>query len=241
MADLKLSEDGLYYWDGSRWISTLSPDGRSRWNGSAWVPAATMPPAGGPAYSYHQQPATVRVPTPWTKPMQYLVAAWYVVSGLYALSLPFWMSSVMTQAMNQSFQRQAQVNPNVSPPPPELINSMTSMMSGILWVSAIVGFAICAVLVIGALKRWTWIFWVVLVLLGLSTLALPFNLVSALAGSTYAANLYGLPSWSTWLSVAIGIPSAALFVWMLVALVRYGPWATTKTSPWAASAPAPTS
>src|SRR5216683_2443487 len=42
MADMRLSDDGLYYWDGSRWISTLSPDGRWRWNGSGWVPADAM-------------------------------------------------------------------------------------------------------------------------------------------------------------------------------------------------------
>jgi hypothetical protein len=236
---MRLSEDGLYYWDGRQWISTLSPDAHSRWNGYAWVPVASMAPIAAPAYAYYHQPVAVRVPTPWTKPMQYAVTAWYALAGLYAVSLPFWMSGVVTQAFNQSFQRQAQLDPNVSPPPPELVSSMTSMISGIFWASVIIGVAICAVLVIGALMRWTWIFWVVLVLLGLGTLALPFNLISAVAGSTYAASLYGLPSWTTWLSVAIGIPNAALFVWMLVALIRYGPWATTKTSPLAATAPAP--
>jgi hypothetical protein len=241
VADLKLSEDGLYYWDGRQWISTLSPDGRSRWNGYAWLPIASMAPAGVPAYPYYRQPATVHVATPWTKPMQYVVAAWYALAGIYALSLPLWMSGVMTQAFNQSLQRQSQVNPNVSPPPPELINTMTSMMSGMLWASATIGVAICAVLVIGALKRWTWTFWVVLVLLGLGTVALPFNLISAVAGAAYAANLYGVPSWTTWFSVAIGIPNAALFVWMLIAIIRYGPWAQTKTSPWAATAAVPAS
>jgi hypothetical protein len=235
MGDLKLSEDGLYYWDGRQWISTLSPDGRSRWTGNAWVPVAPM---AAPAYAYYQQPATVRVPTPWTKPMQYAVAAWYLLAALYGLSLPFWMSGVMTQAFNQSFQRQAQLNPNVSPPPQEFVSSMSSMMSGILWASAIIAVAVCAVLVVGALRRWTWIFWVVLVLLGLGTLALPFNLISAVAGSSYAASLYGLPAWTTWLSVAIGIPNAALFVWMLVGLIRYGAWATTKATA-AGTVPAP--
>jgi hypothetical protein len=239
VAELKLSADGLYYWDGRQWISTLSPDGRSRWNGYAWVPVAPM---AAPAYPhYYQQPATVRVPTPWTKPMQYVVAAFYVLSGLYALSQPFWMSGVMTQAFNQSFQRQAQLNPNVSPPPPEFVSTMTSMMSGILWASAIIGVAIFAVFVIGALNRWTWIFWVILVLLGLGALVLPFSIFTALAGYTYAGSLSGVPSWTAWVSVAFGVPGAALFVWMLVALIRYGPWATTKTTASAGTAPAPAS
>jgi hypothetical protein len=241
VAELRLSEDGFYYWDGRQWISTLSPDGRSRWNGHAWVPAAPMGPMAAPVYPHYQQPATVRVPTPWTKPMQYAVAAWYALSGLYVVSLPFWMSGVMTQAFTQSFQRQAQANPNVSPPPPELIGSMTSMMSGAILAAAVIGVAICAVIVIGSLMRWTWMFWAVLVFLGLGALGLPINLYSALAGSTYAGNLYGLPSWTYWLSVGVGIPGAALFIWMLVALVRYGPWATTKTTAWPGTSPAPAS
>jgi hypothetical protein len=241
VAELKVSEDGLYYWDGRQWISTLSPDGRSRWNGYAWAPVASMAPVATLAYPYYRQPATVRVPTPWTKPMQYAVAAFYGLSGLYTLSEPFWMSGVMTQAFNQSLQRQAQVNPNVSPPPPEFVSSITSMMSGMIWVAAIFVVAICAVIVIGALMRWTWMFWVVLVLLGLGALVLPFSLFSALAGNSYAANLYGLPSWTTWLSVGFGVPGTALFVWMLVALIRYGPWATTKTAAWAGTSPAPAS
>ena len=35
----------MYYWDGQRWVSTLSPDRRQRWNGSSWEPVV------GPAYA----------------------------------------------------------------------------------------------------------------------------------------------------------------------------------------------
>src|SRR5260370_25320751 len=132
------------------------------------------------------------------------------------------MSGVMTQAFNQSFQRQAQLNPNVSPPPPEFVSSMTSMMSGFLLSAAVIGAAICAVIVIGALMRWTWMFWVVLVFLGLCTLGLPINLFSALAGSTYPGSLYGLPSWTYLLSVAVGIPVWMFFHGSLGALYRTG-------------------
>jgi len=47
------------------------------------------------------------------------------------------------------------------------------------------------------------------------------------AGST-SINPFSLPGWISWLSVALGVPSTALFVWMLVAVVRYGPWAMTR-------------
>ena len=235
MSDLRLSADGLYYWDGQKWVSTLSPDGRFRWNGNAWVPIAGIPP---PGYVQYQQPHSVHIPTSWTRPMQIAVAAWYVLSGIYALSLPFWLSDTMTRAMNQSFQRQVQLNPGATPPPPEFINAVTSAMSGVLWVSAIIGAVICGVAVIGAWKRWTWIFWVILILMGLGAVSLPFNLASALVGTRYSSS-FGMPSWSVWLSVVYGIPGAALFAWMLIALIRYGPWATVKNVDVAASGAAP--
>lgn len=237
MSDLKLSDDGLYYWDGQKWVSTLSPDGAFRWNGSAWLPvAATVMPA----YPQYQQPASVRVPTQWTRPLQYAVAAYYALSAIYALSLPFWMSGTMSQIMNQTFQRQAAQYPQVSPPPPELISTITTMMTGVLWVGALIGIAISAVAIIGALKRWTWIYYVILVLLGLGAISLPLNFAGAVGGSS-PLNPYQLPTWISWLAVVFGIPGAALFVGMLVALVRHGPWATTKKVEWPAPAtPAPT-
>src|SRR5260370_934399 len=121
--------------------------------------------------------------TAWTNPMQYAVAAWYAVSSLYALSIPFWMSGTMSQMINQSIQRSTAQNPEVSPPPAEVVSSITTMMSGVLWVAAIIGVVFAVVVIIGALARWTWMFYVVLVLLGLGAISLPFNIIGALAGS----------------------------------------------------------
>jgi hypothetical protein len=224
----QVSPDGMFYWDGQRWLSTLSPDGRSRWNGTAWVPTghAYGPPA------YQATVRTSREPTSWTRPLQLAVAGWYVLEGVYALSLPFWMSGPMSQAMNQSIQRQQQLYPTVSPPPVEFTNVMTSMVGGILWVSALFGVAIATVAVIGALKRWTWMFYVVLVLLGLGAISLPVDVIDALGGSAVsAASGFSLPAWTYWLGLASAIPSTALFIWMLIALVKRGPWAMRKVSP----------
>jgi hypothetical protein len=215
----------MYYWDGQQWVSTLSPDGKWRWNGISWVPMTGIVV---PAYPYYHQPATVRVPTSWTRPMQYAVAAWYGLAALYALSLPFWMSGVMAQMFNQSIQRQVELNPNVSPPPPDFVNTMTSVMAGVLWIAALIGVGISVVIIVGALKRWTWMFYVVMVLLGLGAISLPFNLFSAVSGSTSSLTTFNMPSSITWLSVATAIPDAALFVWLLIAAIRYGPWATIK-------------
>jgi len=230
MAELKLSDDGLYYWDGSRWVSTLSPDGRWRWNGSAWVPLTGMvPPPDPAAYQAYPPQAAPRVPTRWTKPLRYAVVAVSIVYAAYTFSLPFWMTGTMSQAMNQAIQQQAAQNPDMGTPPPEILSTYTSMMTVTLWFAVFIVVALATVVIIGALKRWTWIFYAVLVLLGLSTLSLPFNIIAAVSGSS-GLNVYSLPSLIYWIAVGIGIPLAALFVCMLVAVIRYGPWAMPRKS-----------
>jgi len=223
----RLSPDGMYYWDGQQWVSTLSHDGRTRWNGTAWVPTGQV----YGATPYTAPGPTSREPTSWTRPLQLTIAAFYALQGLYALTLPFWMSGPMTQAMNQAIQRQQQLNPTSSPPPADFVNTMTSFMSGALWVAAVIGLGIAVFAVIGALSRWTWIYYVILVFLGLGAISLPLDLVNAVGGSAVStASGFTMPSWTYLLGLVTGIPGTALFIWMLVALVKRGPWAMRKVA-----------
>jgi hypothetical protein len=161
------------------------------------------------------------------------VAGWYSLSALYTLTTPFWLSGPMTQAINQSIQRQQQLQPTTSSQmPPGFLDAMNSVMAAALWVSAVIGVAVCVIVIIGALKRWTWMYYVVLVFLGFSTISLPLNFISVFTGPAMsAAQGFSLPSWTYWLSVVVSIPAAALFVWMLVALIKRGPWAMTRVAP----------
>jgi hypothetical protein len=213
----------MYYWDGQQWVSTLSHDGRTRWNGSAWVPASQLsePP------TYQQIPPATRESTSWTRPLQYAVAVWGAISALYSLSLPFWMGGSVTQAMNQSMQQQQSLNSRVSPPPAEVTNMVASIMNVTLYIAAVVALVFCVVVIIGALQRWTWMYYVVLVWLGLGTIQAPFNLISVATGSSGVSGV-SVPSWIYWVGAIVSIPTAALFVWMLVALVKRGPWAMRK-------------
>ena len=224
----RLSPDGMYLWDGQQWLSTLSPDGRSRWNGTSWIPSGQ---AYGPA-AYQVPGRVVREPTSWTRPLQIAVAVWYALQGIYALTLPFWMGDPMTQAFNQAMQRQQALNPTVTPPSADFVNAMTSMMGGLLWVTAIFGLALAAVVVVGALNRWTWIYYAVLILLGLSAISIPLNLINSVGGSAVTgASGFPMPSWTYSLGLAIALTGTALFIWMLIALVKRGPWAMRKVTP----------
>jgi hypothetical protein len=214
----RVSPDGLYYWDGRSWVSTLSPDGRHRWNGEAWVPMQVVP---------HAQPGTAREPTPWTQPLQYAVIAWYGISALFSATLPFWMGQTMSQIMNKAIQQQEATA--VEPPPPGLADAMSSMMTAVLWVSAVFAVAIAGVAIVAAIRRWTWAYYAILVLLGLGVVGLPINLVNAATGgSLNTMQGYSLPLSMLWFSIGAGLVAGALFVWMLVAMVRYGPWAMRR-------------
>lgn len=206
----------MYYWDGARWVSTLSPDRRFRWDGSSWVPVASAP------LQFAPQP-TVREPTSWTRPLQYAVAAWYGISALISLSLPFWMSGQMSQMMQASFTAQ-----NEQPPPLGFFDAINTMMTIILWVAAVFGIALAVLFIIGALKRWAWAYYVVLIFLGLGVVSGPVNLIQfATAKSTYA---YAVPTSIYILGFASWVPATALFVVMLIALIKRGPWGMRKTS-----------
>lgn len=216
----------MYYWDGATWISTLSADGRYRWNGAAWVPVAGAPVA---AYQPALTPPARREPTSWTRPLQYAVAGWYAITAIVGLSLPFWMRGQMTQIMQAAIQREQQRNPNLTPPPPGFYDSMNTMMTATLWLAAIFTVAIAIVVIIGALQRWTWIYYVVLVWLGLGVVSGPANVLNLATGG-YPSYGYTPPAWFYAVGIVSWFPSTALFVAMLIALVKRGPWGMVRAT-----------
>jgi nitrate reductase NapE component len=159
--------------------------------------------------------------------MQYLVAALYAVQALFVGSLPFWYIRWMTQwadSMNNQ-----QLNPSGQAPPPDLLANLDREMTVAFYVAVVVLFAICVLALIGALARLMWAFYVILGLLCLETLYLGFGAVDSIltsaVSSIFLGQSIGPPAWIAWAQVGFAIPSAALFVWMLIATVRRGPWA----------------
>jgi len=224
----RASNTGLYDWDGKQLVSTLSPDGRFRWNGSAWVPNASASVA---TDNVRLGGRLVRVPTSWTRPLQNAVAGFYAISIVYLLVLAFLLSSEMAQAMTQGVQQSSVQQSNASPPPAVMVNGLTSFFAFVFWGGAVLGTAVSVLFITGALKRWTWIFYLQLAFMGLATIGLPFNLIAAIGRST-TPGITNLQALESWLQVMQGTASASLFAWMLVALRRYGPWATTSQYEW---------
>lgn len=217
MPDLQLSPDGAYYWDGRAWVSTLSHDRLYRWDGGAWVP---LP--GSMAANAARGP---RVPTRQTRQLQIAVIAWYTIQACWAVVIPFYIAGSMRDYVAQVIQEQQARTPDAQPLPANFVPMVSSIISVSLVIGGIFGLALAVVAIIGAIRRWRWLYYTVLVLLGLGALFLPFSLVSAPAGSVpLPLNVQLL----RWVQFVTGIPGAALFVWMLVALVRHGPWAMSR-------------
>jgi hypothetical protein len=227
----RLSPDGLYYWDGGAWIATLSGDGRHRWNGTEWVPLAT----GAASQPGHASAlADTRVATSWTTPMQFAVAGWYGLQALWVATLPFWYISTMTRYADEMNRRNQQLHPGTPAPPPDLVSNTNSMATAVFYIAIVLVLVIALVAIAGAIKRWTWAFYALLVLLGLEAIWQLLGTLGGLAITAAVAAAGGLtagpPAWMVGADLGFGVVSAALFAWMFVAMFKRGPWAMTKVN-----------
>jgi len=232
----RLSADGLFYWDGKQWVSALSPDGRQRWDGSSWVAIApAMLPAAATQPGFMTPPlpgpsTVARTPTSWTRPLQYGVGGLAAVTAVWYAALPFWAGGPMSDEIRQRAVRAADANPGLYPDPSQYAASVAAFAVILLAVVAIVYVAVATVVLIGAVRRWTWLYYAALVLLALAILGLPSTLAGALGIIPAAPALGGSLAVQQWAGVAHGVLSMALFGWMMVALLRRGPWAARKPS-----------
>ena len=78
---------------------------------------------------------------------------------------------------------------------------------------------------LGSLLRWRWIFWYVLVLMALGCLAAIIG-VAGLFRSTSASS--PVPLGASVVEEVVAVAAIPMFVWMLIGVVRYGPWAMKR-------------
>ena len=161
--------------------------------------------------------------------MHYLIAAFYGVQAIFLGSMPFWYIQTMTQWADAMNRQNQQLNPSGPTLPPDLMANINNEMTVAFYVSTFVLVAICLLVLAGALSRFNWTFYVIFGLLCLEALYLGFSaaesIVTSLVGSALIGQSIGPPAWMIWAEVGFAIPAAALLVWMLIAMVRMGPWA----------------
>lgn len=205
------SPDRRYWWDGNVWRQAVSPDGRLWFDGAEWRPNPLRPP-GRP-----------RVPTRWTRPLQVAVVAVTLLGfGSFVAALPL-----------------------VASMPIPIDETERQFMVASLVFQAVVFGAAATLIVVGSVGRWRWMFWAVLGVLGLNVVGVLVPLLLGVAGLLPTRPPPGVilliprpPHMPMVIGAGGTLAQAAvpgLFVAMLVAGVRIGPWACRRA---AAVAPA---
>ncbi len=180
----------------------VSADGQFRWDGQQWVPIA---------------PGT-REPTPWTRPMQLAAAGLFAVEAVYSVitTLLFVNHDNMLKAI------QAQGTQIQSTPTTSIDTIVNIAIAGT--IAVVVIFAILElVAAAGSYLGWRWMFWAALVLFGLGGLGTFTDLPTLFRPDTSPIPLPAIA-----VSELLAIASLALFVWMLIGVIRFGPWAMKK-------------
>ena len=181
-------------------VGQVSADGQFRWDGQQWVPI----------------PRGEREPTPWTRPMQLGVAAFFVVQALFSL---------LTAALfiNHDTVLRVMQAQGTSVPAGTDVNTLVNISIVTAWIGVSVIAVLELVAALGSVLGWRWMFWAALVLLGLGAIGAATNL-----GSLSRPQTSMVPTWGVAVSEVLSLVALGLFIWMLVGVIRYGPWAMKR-------------
>jgi hypothetical protein len=178
----------------------VSADGQFRWDGQQWVPLA----------------AGYREPTPWTRPMQLISAGLFVISAISGIVITIAFvnhDSVLRAIHAQGTQIPAGTD----------IDTVVNITIGITYGIAILFAVLWLVAALGSYLGWRWMFWAALALYGLSGISVFTNL-----GSIANPGRSPIPTSGLVVSELFAVLGLAMFLWMLVAAIKYGPWAMRK-------------
>jgi hypothetical protein len=184
-------------------VGQVSADGQFRWDGAQWVP---IPPG-------------TREPTPWTRPMQLATAGFFAVDALFAV-----VTSVI-YINHDSMLRVLQAQ-GTSIPQGTDINTVIGISIFFAFAVVIVIAVLELVAALGSYLGWRWMFWAALVLLALGGIGTVTNL-----GNFAHPNTSPVPTWGLAVNEVFAVASLALFVWLLIGVIRFGPWAMKRPGP----------
>jgi hypothetical protein len=228
-----LSPDGAYTWNGREWVpnvaptQTVSPDGAYVWNGREWVP--NVPAAVTPVPTRFR-----KQPTSWTRPLQLAVIALTLVGDVNLLTLLPYLADYITKVTRRSLELSLAAQPQN--PNSEQVRDQTLAIADMIgtWIvilSLVFAAIWLLVLVIGTLRRWTWFYWLLMIIYALSILAIPQELLQVFGVSTSAGAgqpPFVLPLPNALLGLAVAGAELVLFIWMIVAYRKFGPWACRR-------------
>ncbi|MDQ6691599.1 MAG: hypothetical protein M3Z13_02415 [Candidatus Dormibacteraeota bacterium] len=179
----------------------LSQDGQLVWDGQQWRPIT----------SHAWQP------TSWTRPMQLATGGYFIITSLLGLLSSFLLQAQIREASLKALQKS---NPGMSPENAQ--QAVNFSLTFVLVFGVLFGVLFVILGILSIIRRWSWVFYVDLVLLALSSLGLIGTLLNL--GNPNSPN----PAALTAINLVTGVVALGLFVWMLVARIQRGVWACTK-------------
>jgi hypothetical protein len=180
-------------------LGQVSPDGKFVWDGSQWNPIT----------------AFRSEPTETTRRMQLLAGGYLVLAGLINPSLTYLFQSYVRHVLEKSLQQ----NPSVTPDQMQQILDIS--VAGGLIVAVAFGVMYAAFGIMTVLRRWGWLFYTDLVILGLAGLGV-FSGLFGLARGTGGPLALVVPN------LILAAAALALFIWMLVTRIRGSVWGSRK-------------
>lgn len=103
------------------------------------------------------------------------------------------------------------------------VNNLVNIAIFFAWAVVIFICVLEAVAAVGSYMGWRWMFWADLVLFGFATIGALLNL-----GNFVNPRTTEVPVWGLAVTELLDIAGAAMFVWMIVGLIKYGPWAQKR-------------
>jgi hypothetical protein len=82
--------------------------------------------------------------------------------------------------------------------------------------------------IVGVLRHWRWLFWLLLVAFGASVLQVPATILELVG---VVPNPFPVPVWYSLSRMSVALVEVAIAVWMVWIYRRYGVWAMGKKRP----------
>ena len=148
--------------------------------------------------------------------MQLATAAIFVISAVVNTAMTFIF-------VNHDTSLKAILAQNQQYPAGTDIEDVVNTVLLITYVAAVFFGLLYLFIAAGSYLRWRWMFWVALIAFGLGGLG-TFTNLGALAKPSQSP----FPIAALIIDEIGGIVSLGMFIWMLIALIRRGPWAMRK-------------